>query len=141
MSGEKTTVRRKSGALWLVIARGVLLSLVVWTCGAGLLAAVMMSGAVNEANGFPVLLGLTAAAGFAGALSVARHTPWGSLVSAALVAVLFTALLLCVGLLSWKRIAWTGHGGSLLLWAVVGGAAAGLLGRPRAKKRGRRSWR
>lgn len=140
MGAEKTTVRRKSGALWAVVARGVLLSLVVWACGLGLLTCLMTAGAVSVANGFPILLGLTGAAAFAGAVSVVRCTPWGSLASAALVAALFTALLLCMGLLSWKRVAWAGHGGRLLLWAVAGGLAAGILGRPRPKKRPRRTW-
>ncbi len=140
MGAEKTTVRRKSGALWAVLARGVVLSLVVWACGLGLLTCLMTAGAVDEAHGFPILLGLTGAAAFVGAVSVVRHTPWGSLVSATLVAALFTVLLLCIGLLSWKRIAWAGHGGTLLLWAVLGGLAAGILGRPRPKKHARRSW-
>ena len=140
MATEKTTVRRKSGALWVVIARGVALSLVVWACGAGLLTAVMTAGGVGEAGAFPALLGVTALAAFVGALSVTRHTPWGSLVSSMLTAALFTALLLCVGLLTWTRIAWAGHGGKLLLWALIGGAVAGIVGRPRPKKRARRAW-
>ena len=140
MGAEKTTVRRKSGALWLVIMRGVALSLVVWACGVGLLTAVMTAGGVGETNAFPLLSGLTGLAAFAGAVSVVRQTPWGSLVSAALVAALFTLLLLCVGLASWTRISWTGHGGKLLLWSLCGGVAAGILGRPRTKKRPRRTW-
>ncbi|MBQ6208134.1 MAG: hypothetical protein IJK52_13745, partial [Oscillospiraceae bacterium] len=77
---------------------------------------------------------------FVGAVSVTRHTPLGSLASSMLTAALFTALLLCVGLLTWTRIAWTGHGGKLLLWALIGGAVAGIVGRPRPKKRPRRAW-
>lgn len=140
MATEKAATRRKTGALWLVAARGVGLSLTLWACGAGLLAAVMTAGVVGEAGAFPALLGLTAFAAFAGAVSVVRHTPWGSLVSSMLVATLFAALLLCVGLLTWTRIAWTGHGGKLLLWALMGGAAAGIIGRRRSKKRSRRAW-
>lgn len=140
MGAEKTTVRRKSGALWVVVMRGVALSLVVWACGVGLLTAVMTAGGVGEANAFPILSGLTGLAAFAGAVSVVRHTPWGTLISAMLVAVLFTSLLLCMGLLSWKQISWTGHGGTLLLWSLCGGVAAGILGRPRNKKRPRRTW-
>lgn len=139
MTTEKTTVRRKSGSLWLVFARGVLLSLLVWACGTGLLACVMTAGAIGEESAFAVLLGFTAVAAFVGAVSVVRHTPWGSLMSAALVAACFTALLLCMGLLSWRRIAWAGHGGLLLAWAAAGGIAAGILGRPRPKKH-RRTW-
>ena len=139
MTTEKTTVRRKSGALWLIIARGVSVSLLIWACGAGLLAGVMTAGGVGEEGAFPILLGLTAFAAFAGAFSVTRRTPWGSLMSAALVAGLFTALLLCMGMLSWREIAWGGHGGKLLAWAAAGGIAAGILGRRRPKKR-RRAW-
>lgn len=140
MGAEKTTVRRKSGALWVVVMRGVALSLVVWACGVGLLTGIMTAGGVGEASAFPVLSGLTALAAFVGAVSVVRHTPWGTLISAMLVAVLFASLLLCMGLLSWQRISWTGHGGTLLLWSLCGGGAAGILGRPRAKKKPRRTW-
>lgn len=140
MATEKTAARRKSGALWVVIARGVALSVVAWACGAGLLAGVMTAGGVGETAAFPALLGVTAFAAFVGALSVTRHTPWGSLVSSMLTASLFASLLLCAGLLTWTRIAWTGHGGKLLLWALIGGAVAGIVGRPRPKKRARRAW-
>ena len=136
---EKTTVRRKSGALWVIVARGVLLSLLVWACGTGLLAGVMTAGVLGEESAFPILLGLTAFAAFLGAVSVVRHTPWGSLMSAAFVAACFTTLLLCMGLLSWRQIAWGGHGGQLLAWSAAGGIAAGILGRRRPKKR-RRAW-
>ena len=140
MATEKTATRRKSGALWIVIARGVALSLVLWACGAGLLTGVMTAGGVGEAGAFPAQLGVTALAAFVGALSVTRHTPWGSLVSSMLTAGLFTALLLCMGLSMWTRIAWSGHGGKLVLGALLGGAVAGIVGRPRPKKRPRRNW-
>ncbi len=140
MAAEKTAARRKSGSLWLAAARGVALSLTLWACGVGLLAALMTAGLVGEAGAFPALSGLTAFAAFFGAADVARHTPWGSMVSSMLAAGLFAALLMCVGLLTWTRMAWTGHGGKLLLWALAGGAAAGLAGRRRPKKRSRRAW-
>lgn len=141
MATEKTAARRKSGSLWAVAARGVGLSLVLWACGAGLLAALMTAGVVGEAGAFPVLLALTTVSAFLGALSAIHGTPWGTLVSSMLTAGLFAALLLCMGLLTWSRIAWTGHGGTLLFWALIGGAAAGVIGRPRTKKRPRRAWR
>ena len=140
MATEKAAARRKSGALWMVIARGVAVSLVIWACGVGLLAGVMTAGAVGETGAFPALLALTTVAAFVGAVSVIRHTPLGSLVSSMLTAGLFAALLLCIGMASWNGIAWTGHGGTLLLWALIGGAAAGIAGRPRPKKRARRAW-
>jgi hypothetical protein len=140
MATEKAAARRKSGASWLVIARGVLLALVLWACGAGLLAALMTAGLIGDAGAFPALCGVTAFAAFVGALGAARQTPWNPLASSALTAALFASLLLCVGLLTWSRVAWTGHGGTLFLWTLVGGAIAGILGRPRPKKRSRRAW-
>ena len=59
MAAEKAA-RRKSGAPRLVIARGVLLALVLWACGAGLLAALMTAGLVGDAGAFPALCGATA---------------------------------------------------------------------------------
>lgn len=138
MATEKAA-RRKAGASWLALARGVLLALILWACGAGLLAALMTAGLVGDAGAFPALCGATAFASFAGAFGAARQTPWNPLAASALTAALFASLLLCVGLLTWARIAWAGHGGTLLLWALVGGAVAGVFGRPRPKKR-RRAW-
>ncbi|MBR3570246.1 MAG: hypothetical protein IKN96_05520 [Oscillibacter sp.] len=138
MAAEKAA-RRKSGAPQLVIARGVLLALVLWACGAGLLAALMTAGLVGDAGAFPALCGATAFASFAGAFGAARQTPWNPLAASGLTAALFASLLLCVGLLTWGRVSWAGRGGTLALWALSGGAVAGIFGRPRPKKR-RRAW-
>lgn len=138
MAVEKGATRRATGSIWVLTARGAALSLLVWACGLGLLTAVLTAGAVGEDSGFPALLGLTAFASFVGAVSAARRASWGSMSSAMVVTGLFATVLLCVGLLSWREISWVGHGGQLLLWTLIGGAAAGLAGRRRTPKRTRR---
>jgi hypothetical protein len=98
----------------------------------------MSSGSIGEDIGFPVLLGLTAMAAFLGAVSAIRRTPWGSLSAALCVTLLFGGILLGIGLLSWQRVDWYGNGGATLLWALIGGITAGIICRPKSKKRARR---
>ena len=137
---EKGATRRKSGGLWAAVARGAALSLVLWVCGVGALTGVMTAGGVGESGTFSVLSALTALASFVGGFLAARSAPWGSLTLSLLVTVAFLVVLLRLGLSLWREIAWTGHGGTLILWSVIGGVAAGILGRPRPKRRSRRTW-
>ena len=133
--------KKQSGPLWMVLSEGILLSLSVWLIGTLALAGGMTMGMVGEEGSFPLLAALTAMAALAGTgFTVRRRAgfPWTLAAAGG-----FTALLALCALLVWQRLDWTGHGGVLLLSALLGGALPALLGSlsGNGKKRSRRrSW-
>lgn len=88
---------------------------------------------------FPAVTALCLLSALAGGALCARRPVWGPLPSAMLCAALFAGLLAVVGILCWEEgIAWTGHGGILMLCSLTGGLLAGVLGRGGRKKKKRK---
>ncbi len=127
----------ESVPVWAVFLRGCLLSLAVYLGGILLLAALLVRGVVPEGAAFPVTAALCALGALFGGLLTARRSSWGTLPSAMLNSAVFAAVLAGAGFLWQQTLTWTGRGGVLLLCALGGGAAAGVLGsrRPRRRKR------
>lgn len=126
-----------SAPVWAVFLRGCGLSLAVYLGGILLLAALVVRGAVPERAVFPVTAALCALGALSGGLVAARRAPWGTLPSALLNSAAFAASLAGAGFLWQQTLTWTGRGGVLALCVLGGGAAAGVLGsrRPRRRKR------
>lgn len=119
----------------LVFLKGLLLSFGIYLAGQLLVTLLILKGALAEAGMFPAVAILCLLASLAGGFLCARQSPWGPLPGAMAAAVLFAGLLGAVGILCWgEGITWAGHGG-MLLCALGGGLAAGLLGGSRKKKR------
>ena len=131
--------KRKTAALWAVLAQGVGLSLGIYLAGILLLTLLLTRGTVPEGSAFPVLAALALAAALGGGILTARRTRWGTLPSALSSAGLFAALTAAAGALCWREeIAWLGQGGILLACILAGGAVAGILtGRPPRRRRKR----
>lgn len=130
--------KRKKASRANVILQGIGLSLGIYLLGISALALLAIRGAVGEAVLFPAAAVLCFASSLAGAARGARALPWGRLLSAAVAAGCFAALLPLVGLCIWGEIALNGRGAVLMLCALTGGAAAGLTGGRRKPKRKRK---
>ena len=127
--------RRKPGTGG-VLLRGAAVSLAVYLAGVLLLALLVVKGIVPQEAAFPVIAALCVLGALSGGLTAARRTPWGPLPSALANTGLFVLALLAVGLGCWQeRIG--APGGMLLLCALGGGTAAGLLGARQGRRRKR----
>lgn len=130
---------RKQSSNGMVFLKGLLLSFGIYLGGQLLVTLLVLKGGLSEAGMFPAVAALCLLAALAGGFLCARKAAWGPLPGAMLFAVLFSGILAAVGILCWgEGIAWTGHGGVLLLCALGGSLAAGLLGGSRKKKRKRK---
>ena len=130
--------KKKTPAVWAVLAQGLGLSLGVYLAGVLLLTLLLVQGMIPEDRVFPGIAVLCLASGLGGGLLTARRTRWGTLPSALISAAIFAAVLAVVGFLCWQGdVHWLGQGGGLLLCALAGGILAGLLAghRPRKSKR------
>jgi putative membrane protein (TIGR04086 family) len=125
--------------VWAVLLRGCALSLAVYLGGLLLLASLLVRGAVPEGAAFPATAALCALGALSGGLAAARRTPWGTLPSALLNSAVFAAVLAGAGGLWQQSLTWTGRGGVLALCVLGGGAAAGVLGSRRPRRRKRKS--
>lgn len=101
------------------------LALGLYLTGLMLLTLFAVRGGISDT--FPAVAVLCFASSLVGGLTVARRLPWGTLPSALLVSACFTGTLVLVGLSFPSGLTLTGKGGGLLLCALSGGIAAGLL--------------
>lgn len=124
---------RKQLALWQGFLAGSLLTLGVYLLGLLLLTLLLVKGALSEGWSFPAVAVLCTLSALAGGVLTVRLTRWRA--GGVLTAAIFLSVLILAGLGFWEEIAWTGHGGVLLLCGLAGGALAGLAG---PKKRRRR---
>lgn len=126
---------RKQPAVWSGFLRGGMLALGVYVLLILLVTLLLVKGILPERGQFPAVMAACALSSLAGGLLSVRGSPWGTLPSGLAAAGTFGAVLIAAGLLGWDSgVTWAGRGGLLLLAAVAGGTAAGLLG----GKRGRR---
>ena len=124
----------------LVFLEGLCLSFAFYLLGQLLVTLLAVKGALAEEGMFPAVAVLCLLAASAGGFLCARRPVWGPLPSAMMCAVLFAGILAAAGILCWEEgIAWTGHGGILVLCALAGGLLAGVLGGGRRKKKKRRA--
>lgn len=119
--------KKQQSAPWLVFLKGPLLALGIYLMGQLLAALLVVRGALSEESMFPMVGAFCAIASFCGGLLCAHRPAWGTLPSAMLCAVIFALVLAMVGLLVWDGLTLTGRGGILLLCALGGGTAAGIL--------------
>lgn len=124
---------RKQLAAWQGFLAGSLLTLGVYLLGLLLLTLLLVKGALSEGWSFPAVAVLCTLSALAGGVLTVRLTRWRA--GGVLTAAIFLSVLILAGLGFWEEIAWTGHGGVLLLCGLAGGALAGLAG---PKKRRRR---
>ena len=130
---------RKKLEMWQGFLAGSLLSLGIYLLGLLLLTLLVVKGALAEEGMCPAVAALCLLSALAGGALCAHRPVWGPLPSAMLCAVLFAGLLAVVGILCWEEgIAWTGHGGILMLCSLTGGLLAGVLGRGGRKKKKRK---
>ncbi len=123
----------------LIFLKGLLLSFGIYLLGQLLVTLLVVKGALAEEGMFPAVAALCLLSALAGGALCARRPVWGPLPSAMLCAALFASLLAVVGILCWEEgIAWTGHGGILMLCSLTGGLLAGVLGRGGRKKKKRK---
>lgn len=124
---------RKQLAAWQGFLAGSLLTLGVYLLGLLLLTLLLVKGALSEGWSFPAVAVLCTLSALAGGVLTVRLTRWRA--GGVLTAAIFLSVLILAGLGFWEEIAWTGHGGVLLLCGLAGGVLAGLAG---PKKRRRR---
>ena len=123
----------------LVFLKGLLLSFGVYLLGQMLITLLVVKGVLGEEGMFPAVAALCLLAALAGGFLCARQPVWGPLPSALLCTVLFAGVLSAVGILCWEEgVAWTGHGGILVLCTLAGGLLAGVLGGGQKKKKKRK---
>ena len=113
------------------------MSVIVYLAAILLLALLVVKGAVPERAAFPAVAVLCLLGTLSGGVVTARRTPWGPLSAALLNTALFAAVLLVVGLACWPDGIGS-RGVILLLCALGGGLAAGLLGGRRGRRRKRK---
>lgn len=129
---------KKQSPNGLVFLKGLSLSFGIYLLGQLLVTLLVIKGALREEGIFAAVAALCLLAALAGGTLCARRPVWGPLPSAVMCAVLFSSILAAAGILCWgEGIAWTGHGGILMLCALAGGLLGGVLGGG-AKKRKRR---
>lgn len=127
---------KKQQKVWMLLLKGVALSLGIYLAGELLLALLLVKGIAGEGTAFPITAVLCVLAAAAGGMLTARRTPWGPLPGGVLCAGLFALVLIAGGALWWDGITWSGHGGILLGCVLAGGILAGVLGsRPKKRRR------
>ena len=129
--------KKKRTAAGVVLLQGTAVSVIVYLAGILLLALLVVKGAVPERTAFPAVAVLCLLGTLSGGVVTARRTPWGPLSAALLNTALFAAVLLVVGLACWPDGIGS-RGVILLLCALGGGLAAGLLGGRRGRRRKRK---
>lgn len=129
---------KKQEAVWMVLLRGCLLSLGGYLAGLLLLAFLMVKGSIPENAAFPITAALCMLAVLLGGLSAIRKTPWSTLSSGFMYAMVFMAALIVIGFACWQEIVLGSHGWILLLSVLIGGILAGVLGGGRRKRRKRK---
>ena len=129
--------KKRRTAAGVVLLQGAAVSVIVYLAGILLLALLVVKGAVPERAAFPAVAVLCLLGTLSGGVVTARRTPWGPLSAALLNTALFAAVLLVVGLACWPDGIGS-RGVILLLCAVGGGLAAGLLGGRRGRRRKRK---
>ena len=134
---------------WLV---GVLCALSVCAAGVCFLAWGMARGVFADEIKFPILAALSGFAAFTGSVfTIPRRLynqngknnknnqnhilsraafPWGLSISGA-----FALILILIAFSIFHQIAWSGHGGCIILSALIGGVLSGLIGAGKYKKR------
>ena len=129
--------KKRRTAAGVVLLQGAAVSVIVYLAGILLLALLVVKGAVPERAAFPAVAVLCLLGTLSGCVVTARRTPWGPLSAALLNTALFAAVLLVVGLACWPDGIGS-RGVILLLCALGGGLAAGLLGGRRGRRRKRK---
>lgn len=129
--------KKRRTAAGVVLLQGAAVSVIVYLTGILLLALLVVKGAVPERAAFPAVAVLCLLGTLSGGVVTARRTPWGPLSAALLNTALFAAVLLVVGLACWPDGIGS-RGVILLLCALGGGLAAGLLGGRRGRRRKRK---
>ena len=129
--------KKRRTAAGVVLLQGAAVSVIVYLAGILLLALLVVKGAVPERAAFPAVAVLCLLGTLSGGVVTARRTPWGPLSAALLNTALFAAVLLVVGLACWPDGIGS-RGVVLLLCALGGGLAAGLLGGRRGRRRKRK---
>ena len=129
--------KRKRTAAGMVLLQGSAAALGIYLAGILPLALLVVKGAVPERAAFPAVAVLCLLGTLSGGVVTARRTPWGPLSAALLNTALFAAVLLVVGLACWPDGIGS-RGVILLLCALGGGLAAGLLGGRRGRRRKRK---
>lgn len=129
--------KKRRTAAGVVLLQGAAVSVIVYLAGILLLALLVVKGAVPERVAFPAVAVLCLLGTLSGGVVTARRTPWGPLSAALLNTALFAAVLLVVGLACWPDGIGS-RGVILLLCALGGGLAAGLLSGRRGRRRKRK---
>ncbi|MDY5613570.1 hypothetical protein [Dysosmobacter sp.] len=129
--------KKKRTATGVVLLQGTAAAVGVYLAGVLLLALLVVKGVVPERAAFPAVAVLCLLGALSGGGVAARGTPWGPLPAALLNTALFAAVLLVVGLACWPDGV-GGRGVVLLLCALGGGLAAGVLGGRRGRRRKRK---
>jgi putative membrane protein (TIGR04086 family) len=133
--------KRKGSSM--TVAKGVLITLVLYLAFQLLLAFLTVRAVLPEKYVFEMQAVICALSVFCGSLFTIRRTALGTLSASLLVAGCFILLLILVGLLAYDHISWSGRGGCLLLSAAIGGILSGLFGtkagRRKRKKRVRKA--
>ena len=129
--------KKRRTAAGVVLLQGAAVSVIVYLAGVLLLALLVVKGAVPERAAFPAVAVLCLLGTLSGGVVTARRTPWGPLSAALLNTALFAAVLLVVGLTCWPDGIGS-RGVILLLCALGGGLAAGLLSGRRGRRRKRK---
>ena len=129
--------KKRRTAAGVVLLQGAAVSVIVYLAGILLLALLVVKGAVPERAAFPAVAVLCLLGTLSGGVVTARRTPWGPLSAALLNTALFAEVLLVVGLACWPDGIGS-RGVILLLCALGGGLAAGLLGGRRGRRRKRK---
>ena len=129
--------KKRRTAAGVVLLQGAAVSVIVYLAGILLLALLVVKGAVLERAAFPAVAVLCLLGTLSGGVVTARRTPWGPLSAALLNTALFAAVLLVVGLACWPDGIGS-RGVILLLCALGGGLAAGLLSGRRGRRRKRK---
>ena len=129
--------KKKRTATGVVLLQGTAAAVGVYLAGVLLLALLVVKGVVPERAAFPAVAVICLLGALSGGGVAARGTPWGPLPAALLNTALFAAVLLVVGLACWPDGV-GGRGVVLLLCALGGGLAAGVLGGRRGRRRKRK---
>ena len=125
---------KKRTSNWMILLWGLLITLGIYLLAILLLALLMVKGALAQST--PVLPAVCLLSSLLGSLYAVRRMPWGSLPAGLLSGGIFAAVLLAVGACTQQGIGEQGI--PLLLCALGGGLAAGLLGKRRSRKKKRR---
>ena len=128
---------KKRNAAWTVFVQGSLVSLWVYLVGLFLTALLLLKGGLPENAMFPAVAALCMAATVCGGLVVGGGSPWGTLPATMLNASIFAGVLILVGTVCWHEVPWKGRGLAILLCALAGGILAGMLARPKGRRRKR----